>query len=99
MADKDDSSSETRPADDGRDRDEADRGGRELDGAEERFGDEREANISEADRFTINGKPLPFAEWVASVMGPIAPREPPQPQPQPGPVAAEVVWMSRRPVE
>ncbi|PZC41660.1 MAG: hypothetical protein DK306_002516 [Chloroflexi bacterium] len=100
MADHDDGSSETRPADDGGDRDAApDRDGHDLDATEERFADEREPDISDADRFTINGKPLPFADWVASVMGPIAPREPSAPQPQPAPAAREIVWMSRRPVE
>jgi hypothetical protein len=60
---------------------------------------ERDPEISEADRFFVNGRAMPFDEWVASVMEPIGPREPASAEPQPAPVPAEVVWMSRRPVE
>lgn len=60
---------------------------------------EREADISESDRFLVNGKSMPFAAWVEAVMAPIGAREPVAPQPQPAPESPEVVWMSRRPVE
>ena len=60
---------------------------------------ERDPEIAENDRFSVNGKAMPFDDWVATVMGPIAEREPAEPQPQPEPAPIDVVWMSRRPVE
>lgn len=61
--------------------------------------EEREPEISDTDRFFVNGKAMPFDVWVEAVMAPIEPREPAEPQPQPAPEAPEVVWISRRPVE
>lgn len=60
---------------------------------------ERDPDISELDRFFVNGRAMPFADWVQSVMAPIPPREPEASRPQPAPEAADVVWMSRRPVD
>jgi hypothetical protein len=59
----------------------------------------REPDISEQDRFFVNGRPLPFQAWVEAVMQPIAYREPAPPEPQPAPESPEVVWMSRRPAD
>ena len=56
-------------------------------------------DISEADRFFVNGRVMPFETWVEDVMSPIAPREPAAAEPQPEPEAREIVWLSRRPVE
>ena len=56
-------------------------------------------DMSEADRFFVNGRVMPFETWVEDVMSPIAPREPAAAQPQPEPEAREIVWLSRRPVE
>ena len=56
-------------------------------------------DMSEADRFFVNGRAMPFETWVEAVMSPIAPREPAAAQPQPEPEAREIVWLSRRPVE
>lgn len=67
--------------------------------AEARFAAEREPDISETDRFFLNGKPLPFGEWVAATMSPIGPRDPVALEAQPAPADPAVVWMSRRPVE
>ena len=55
-------------------------------------------DISDADRFFVNGRAMPFETWVEAVMSPIAPREPAAAQPQPEPEAREIVWLSRRPV-
>ncbi len=54
-------------------------------------------DISEADRFFVNGRAMPFETWVEAVMSPIAPRAPAAAQPQPEPEAREIVWLSRRP--
>ena len=54
-------------------------------------------DISDADRFFVNGRAMPFETWVEDVMSPIAPREPAAAQPQPEPEAREIVWLSRRP--
>ena len=56
-------------------------------------------DMSDADRFFVNGRAMPFETWVEAVMSPIAPREPAAAQPQPEPEAREIVWLSRRPVE
>ena len=56
-------------------------------------------DISDADRFFVNGRAMPFQTWVEAVMSPIAPREAAAAQPQPEPEAREIVWLSRRPVE
>ena len=56
-------------------------------------------DLSDADRFFVNGRAMPFETWVEDVMSPIAPREPEAAQPQPEPEAREIVWLSRRPVE
>ena len=56
-------------------------------------------DLSDADRFFVNGRAMPFETWVEAVMSPIAPREPAAAQPQPEPEAREIVWLSRRPVE
>ena len=61
--------------------------------------DEVGPDLSDADRFFVNGKAMPFAAWVEAVMSPIAPREPAPPEAQPAPAEPEVVWLSRRPVE
>ena len=56
-------------------------------------------DISDTDRFFVNGRAMPFETWVEDLMSPIAPREPEAAQPQPEPEAREIVWLSRRPVE
>jgi hypothetical protein len=56
-------------------------------------------DLAEEDRFFVNGKAMPFADWVEAIMSPIAPRAPAAPEAQPAPEAPEVVWLSRRPVE
>ncbi len=61
--------------------------------------DEVGPDISEADRFFVNGRVMPFETWVEDVMSPIAPREPAAAEPQPEPEAREIVWLSRRPAE
>ena len=60
---------------------------------------ERDPDMSENDRFFLNGKSMPFAAWAQAVMEAIEPREAIEPQPQPGPESPEVVWMARRPIE
>ena len=56
-------------------------------------------DLSEADRFFVNGKAMPFPAWVEAVMAPIAPRAPAEAEPQPEPAPPDVVWLSRRPAE
>ena len=61
--------------------------------------DEVGPDMSDADRFFVNGRVMPFETWVEDVMSPIAPREPAAAEPPPEPEAREIVWLSRRPVE
>ena len=56
-------------------------------------------DLSEADRFFVNGKAMPFPAWVEAVMAPVAPRAPAEAEPQPEPAPPDVVWLSRRPAE
>lgn len=54
-------------------------------------------DIAPNDRFSVNGRPLPFAEFVEACMRSFAAREPIEPEPQRQPQPWEVIWTSRRP--
>lgn len=60
-------------------------------------GEEREPEIRASDRFTINGKPLPFGEFVSATMSQMPWREPTALEPQPEPEPWDVIWLSRVP--
>ena len=55
-------------------------------------------DISETDRFSINGRELTFAEFVQNTMDAIPSREPTEPESPPPPAEWNIIWAARRPL-
>ena len=66
--------------------------------AAQRYQGRNDPDRNEADRFSLNGKPLPFDEFVRAVMEGLPPREPVPAEPQPAPPPFPVAWAARRPL-
>ena len=56
-------------------------------------------DVSDTDRFAINGRDLPLADFIASTMSAIPEREPVDTEPPPSPQEWDIIWATRRPLQ
>ena len=60
---------------------------------------DRDFPVQTQDRFSIKGRELSFADFVAETMRGVAEREPLDAQPQPAAQPFELIWGARRPAD